>query len=88
MLTSAGHLDALPRLPRDEAGPVFAEPWQAQAFALAIKLSERGYFTWKQWANALALELAEAAERGNPMMAPSIINTGSQPSKSSSLPKV
>ena len=33
-------LGALPRLPRDEGGPVFAEPWQAQAFALAVKLSE------------------------------------------------
>ncbi len=38
-------LAALPRLPRDEAGPVFAEPWQAQAFALAVKLSEQGHFT-------------------------------------------
>ena len=33
-------LASLPRLPRDEGGPVFAEPWQAQAFALAVKLSE------------------------------------------------
>ena len=36
----------VPHLPRDEEGPVFAEPWQAQAFALAVKLSEQGYFTW------------------------------------------
>ena len=47
-------LAALPRLPRDEGGPVFAEPWQAQAFALAVKLSEQGHFTWKEWAGALA----------------------------------
>ena len=59
-------LDALPRLPRDESGPVFAEPWQAQAFALAVKLSEQGYFTWKEWAAALADELKAAAHRGEP----------------------
>jgi cobaltochelatase CobN len=57
-------LDCLPRLPHDETGPVFAEPWQAQAFALAVGLSAKGHFTWKEWAAALASELAEAAERG------------------------
>lgn len=51
-------------LPRDESGPVFAEPWQAQAFAMAVRLSEQGYFTWKEWAAALAAELADAGERG------------------------
>ena len=59
-------LAALPPLPRDEEGAVFAEPWQAQAFALAIKLSEQGYFTWKEWATALADELRAAARRGEP----------------------
>jgi nitrile hydratase accessory protein len=53
-------------LPRDEGGPVFAEPWQAQAFALAVKLSEQGYFTWKEWAAGLAEELHAAAMRGEP----------------------
>src|SRR5437773_2348303 len=51
---------------RDEGGPVFAEPWQAQAFALTVKLSEQGHFTWKEWASALALELHDAAGRGEP----------------------
>jgi nitrile hydratase accessory protein len=59
-------LAALPRLPRDTGGPVFAEPWEAQAFALAVKLSEAGHFTWKEWAAALADELKAAAERGEP----------------------
>jgi len=45
---------------------VFAEPWQAQAFALAVRLSEQGYFTWKEWAAALAAELQAAAGRGEP----------------------
>jgi nitrile hydratase accessory protein len=59
-------LAALPRLPRDGGGPVFAEPWQAQAFALAVRLSEQGYFTWKEWAAALAAELKAAAAQGEP----------------------
>lgn len=46
--------------------PVFAEPWEAQAFALAVKLSEQGYFTWKEWAAELAAELKAAADRGEP----------------------
>jgi nitrile hydratase accessory protein len=53
-------------LPRDAEGPVFAEPWQAQAFALAVKLSELGYFAWKEWATALTQELKSAADRGEP----------------------
>ena len=57
---------ALPRLPRDHEGPVFAEPWQAQAFALAVKLSEQGHFSWTEWAAALARELSDAASRGEP----------------------
>lgn len=62
----ADRLAALPRIPRDEEGPVFAEPWQAQAFALAVKLSEAEYFTWKEWTAALAAELQAAADRGEP----------------------
>jgi nitrile hydratase accessory protein len=54
----------LPRLPIDQDGPVFAEPWQAQAFAMAVRLSEQGHFTWKEWAAALADELQAAADRG------------------------
>jgi nitrile hydratase accessory protein len=64
--SDAERLAALPRMPRDEGAPVFAEPWQAQAFALAVKLSEAGHFTWKEWAAALADTLKAAAERGEP----------------------
>jgi nitrile hydratase accessory protein len=59
-------LATLPLLPRDEGGPVFAEPWQAQAFALAVGLCANGHFTWKEWASALAEELKSAADRGAP----------------------
>ena len=55
-----------PGQPRNEDGPVFAEPWQAQAFALAVKLHEAGHFTWKEWSEALGAEIATARERGEP----------------------
>jgi nitrile hydratase accessory protein len=57
-------LALLPRLPRDSGGPVFAEPWHAQAFALAVTLSDRGHFTWKEWAGELANTIRAAADRG------------------------
>ena len=65
-LLEPAELGALPRLPRDMGGPVFAEPWQAQAFALAVRLSQQGFFTWKEWAAALAAELQGALDRGEP----------------------
>jgi nitrile hydratase accessory protein len=59
-------LAELPRLPRDEGGPIFAEPWQATAFALAVRLSTEGQFTWKEWAQVLAEELKADELRGEP----------------------
>lgn len=43
-----------PGLPCDASGPVFGAPWQAQAFAMAVALHERGMFSWSEWAQALA----------------------------------
>ncbi len=61
-------MDALqrdvPGLPRDDDGPVFKAPWEAQAFAMAVALHERGAFTWKEWAATLAEVIAEVRERG------------------------
>jgi nitrile hydratase accessory protein len=62
----ADRLSALPRLPRDAEGPVFAAPWQAQAFALAVKLHEQGLFTWSEWTAALGAELAAAGPGDGP----------------------
>ena len=59
-------LGALPALPRDAEGPVFKAPWEAQAFAMTVSLHARGIFTWREWADALAAELAAAAGRGVP----------------------
>jgi len=55
----------LPSLPRDAEGPVFAAPWEAQAFAMAVALNERGAFAWKEWAATLAEVIAEAGRRGD-----------------------
>ena len=57
-------LACLPALPKDQSGPVFAEPWQAQAFAMAVRLSVEGHFTWTEWASALAEEFKAVAARG------------------------
>ena len=57
-------LDAVPAIPRDAEGPVFRAPWEAQAFAMAVTLHERGHFTWKEWAARLADEIAAATRRG------------------------
>jgi nitrile hydratase accessory protein len=57
---SGPDLETLPSIPRDAEGPVFAEPWQAQAFALAVQLYEQGVFTWTEWAEALAEQLKAA----------------------------
>jgi nitrile hydratase accessory protein len=56
-------LAALPHLPVENEGPVFAEPWEAQAFSLAVTLSQQGHFSWKEWAATLADELRAAADR-------------------------
>ena len=58
--------ESLSRLPRDDRGPKFAEPWQAQAFAMAVKLNAEGHFTWTEWSDALGAELKAAVDRGEP----------------------
>jgi nitrile hydratase accessory protein len=59
-------LAALPEIPRGRDGPVFAEPWQAQAFAMAVALQRRGLFTWTVWAERLAAEIRRAQAAGDP----------------------
>ena len=57
---------AVPGVPRDDAGPVFREPWEAQAFAMALALHARGLFTWTEWAAALADQIKRAQAAGDP----------------------
>jgi nitrile hydratase accessory protein len=58
--------DIVPGIPRDADGPVFGEPWEAQAFAMTLALHERGLFTWPEWAAALAAEIKRAQAAGDP----------------------
>lgn len=57
---------AIPGLPRDDDGPVFSAPWQAQAFAIAMALRDRGLFTWSEWAARLGHEIIQAQSAGDP----------------------
>ena len=57
---------AIPSIPRDDAGTVFREPWEAQAFAMALTLHERGLFSWSEWAATLADEIKRAQASGDP----------------------
>ena len=58
--------EAVPSIPRDSEGPVFREPWEAQAFSMALALHQRGLFTWPEWAATLADEIKRAQAAGDP----------------------
>jgi len=57
---------AVPSIPCDAEGPVFREPWEAQAFAMALVLHERGLFSWSEWAATLSAEIKRAQAAGDP----------------------
>lgn len=59
------NLDTLKNLPVDDNGPVFREPWEARAFALALGLHEQGVFDWNEWADALGETIAQAQGAGD-----------------------
>jgi nitrile hydratase accessory protein len=44
---------------------VFREPWEAQAFAMAVTLHQQGLFTWSEWAAALSAEIRRAERDGD-----------------------
>jgi nitrile hydratase accessory protein len=58
--------EAVPSIPRDAQGPVFREPWEAQAFAMALALHDRGLFTWPEWVATLGDEIKRAQAAGDP----------------------
>lgn len=69
MIADAATLDAtrfVPSIPRNADGPVFGAPWQAEAFALALQLHERGVFSWTEWASTLGDEIKKAQAAGDP----------------------
>jgi nitrile hydratase accessory protein len=62
----SGLTAVVPDLPRDEAGPTFREPWEAQAFAITLQLYRRGVFSWPEWAATLGEEIKRAQAAGDP----------------------
>ncbi len=58
--------NAIPGIPRDMRGPVFREPWEARAFAMALAMHESGLFTWTEWAAILGEEIRRAQAAGDP----------------------
>ena len=59
-------LSLLKGLPVKDDSPVFREPWEAQAFGMALALYERGLFTWEEWAQALSTQILAAQAQGDP----------------------
>jgi nitrile hydratase accessory protein len=57
--------EAVPSIPKSDEGPVFREPWEAQAFAMAIALHETGLFTWAEWAEMLGKAIKRAQASGD-----------------------
>ncbi|MGD9602613.1 MAG: nitrile hydratase accessory protein [Gammaproteobacteria bacterium] len=60
------NVTAVPGIPRDEDGVVFAAPWEAKAFALVVHLHQRGCFAWGDWVDALSGEIAADRTRAEP----------------------
>ena len=58
--------EAVHSIPCDAKGPVFREPWEAQAFAMTLALHERKLFTWPEWAATLSDEIKKAQAAGDP----------------------
>ena len=59
-MNDSSSVDDLPSLPRDDDGPVFRESWEAQVFAMTLKLYQAGCFSWREWAERLGAEIAAA----------------------------
>jgi nitrile hydratase accessory protein len=64
--TAQAAVQNIPSIPRDAEGPVFREPWEAQAFAMTLALYDKGLFTWPEWAETLAVEIRRAQAAGDP----------------------
>jgi nitrile hydratase accessory protein len=65
-IPARGAPEVMPGIPSDPAGPVFGEPWEAQAFAITLALHRRGLFTWTEWSTMLAAEIKRAQAGGDP----------------------
>ncbi|MBT3884191.1 MAG: nitrile hydratase accessory protein [Rhodospirillaceae bacterium] len=48
------------------AEPAFSEPWHVQVFAITMRLSQSGHFTWTEWTEHFGAVQAAAARDGAP----------------------
>lgn len=64
-MSAVPSLRDVPPVPADADGPVFREPWEAQTFALVMRLHQQGIFTWTEWAQMLSREIRAAQTRGD-----------------------
>jgi nitrile hydratase accessory protein len=48
-----------PDMPGDADGPVFLEPWHAEAFSLAVALHRQGAFSWSEWVEHFSTTLRD-----------------------------
>lgn len=64
--TQGDALVSVPSIPRDQEGPVFSAPWQAEVFAITLSLHEQDVFKWSEWADMLSTKIKEAQDLGDP----------------------
>ena len=57
---------AIPSIPKDDEGPVFSDPWEAEVFAMTLSMHEQGVFTWKEWAAMLSDSIRQAQQQCDP----------------------
>jgi nitrile hydratase accessory protein len=62
--TALAQLPAGLDIPKDEAGPVFVEPWEARAFSMVVDLNARGRFAWKDFQSLLVEEVSKSEREG------------------------
>ena len=50
----------------DDGDPIFAEPWEARAFAIVVSAFEQGRFEWKDFQELLVNEIRHGEASGEP----------------------
>ena len=60
------NMDEQVALPRQNGELVFAAPWEARAFGLAVALNEAGVYPWRDFSQGLAAETAAGEQHGAP----------------------
>lgn len=51
-------------IPRQNGEPIFQALWEARAFGIAVVLSEKEVYTWRDFSQGLAAQIAHAEQHG------------------------